>query len=79
MTIHHDTPELLKPLDILAHCTELMPTDKAYIEHKLIQRFGSPDKRFMLMTALSPSTALAMTVLLFCLSTMGILSLFNVL
>ena len=32
MTLHHDTPELLKPLDILAQCTELMPTDKAYIE-----------------------------------------------
>ena len=44
MTIHHDTPELLKPLDILAHCTELMPTDKAYIEHELVQRFGSPEQ-----------------------------------
>ena len=43
MTLHHDTPELLKPLDILAQCTELMPTDKAYIEHKIIQRFGSPE------------------------------------
>lgn len=44
MTIHHNTPELLKPLDILAHCTELMPTDKAYIEHELVQRFGSPEQ-----------------------------------
>ena len=44
MTVHHDTPELLKPLDILAHCTELMPTDKAYIEHELVQRFGSPEQ-----------------------------------
>ncbi|MEZ7922582.1 MAG: DUF927 domain-containing protein [Acinetobacter towneri] len=44
MTLHHDTPELLKPLDILAHCTELMPTDKAYIEHELVQRFGSPEQ-----------------------------------
>lgn len=43
MTIHHDTPELLKPLDILAQCTELMPTDQAYIEHGIIQRFGSPE------------------------------------
>ena len=45
MTLHHDTPELLKPLDILAQCTELMPTDKAYIEHELIQRFGSPEQK----------------------------------
>ncbi|WP_411690893.1 DUF927 domain-containing protein [Acinetobacter towneri] len=45
MTLHHDTPELLKPLDILAQCTELMPTDEAYIEHKLIQRFGSPRQK----------------------------------
>ncbi len=45
MTAHHDTPELLKPLDILAQCTELMPTDKAYIEHELIQRFGSPRQK----------------------------------
>lgn len=45
MTLHHDTPELLKPLDILAQCTELMPTDEAYIEHKLIQRFGSPEQK----------------------------------
>lgn len=45
MTLHHDTPELLKPLDILAQCTELMPTDDAYIEHKLIQRFGSPEQK----------------------------------
>lgn len=44
MTLHHDTPELLKPLDILAQCTELMPTDKAYIEHELVQRFGSPEQ-----------------------------------
>ena len=44
MTIHHDTPELLKPLDILAQCIELMPTDKAYIEHELVQRFGSPEQ-----------------------------------
>lgn len=45
MTLHHDTPELLKPLDILAQCTELMRTDEAYIEHKLIQRFGSPEQK----------------------------------
>lgn len=45
MTLHHDTHELLKPLDILAQCTELMPTDKAYIEHELIQRFGSPEQK----------------------------------
>ena len=44
MTIHHDTPELLKPLDILAQCTELMPTDRAYIEHGVIQRFGRPEQ-----------------------------------
>lgn len=44
MTVHHDTPELLKPLDILAQCTELMPTDRAYIEHGIIQRFGSPEQ-----------------------------------
>jgi putative DNA primase/helicase len=45
MTLHHDTPELLKPLDILAQCTELMPTDDAYIEHELIQCFGSPEQK----------------------------------
>ena len=45
MTAHHAAPNgFTSPNDILAQCTELMPTDKAYIEHGIIQRFGSPEK-----------------------------------
>ena len=43
MTAFHEAPKgITSPDDILAQCTVLMPTDKAYIEHKIIQRFGSP-------------------------------------
>lgn len=45
MTAHHEAPHgFTSPNDILAQCTELMPTDRAYIEHGIIQRFGSPEK-----------------------------------
>lgn len=45
MTAHHEAPHgFTSPKDILAQCTELMPTHKAYIEHKIIQRFGSPEQ-----------------------------------
>lgn len=44
MTAFHEAPKgITSPSDILAQCTVLMPTDKAYIEHKIIQRFGSPE------------------------------------
>ncbi|WP_180168347.1 DUF3631 domain-containing protein [Acinetobacter sp. YH01003] len=46
MTAHHEAPHgFTSPNDILAQCTELMPTHKAYIEHELIQRFGSPEQK----------------------------------
>lgn len=46
MTAHHEAPHgFTSPNDILAQSTELMPTDKAYIEHELIQRFGSPEQK----------------------------------
>lgn len=46
MTAQHEAPNgFTSPNDILAQCTELMPTDKTYIEHKLIQRFGSPEQK----------------------------------
>ena len=32
------------PLDILAQCTQLLPNDTLYLEHELIQRFGSPEQ-----------------------------------
>lgn len=45
MTTHHAAPNgFTSPNHILAQCTELMPTDRAYIEHGIIQRFGSPEK-----------------------------------
>ena len=45
MTAFHEAPKgFTSPNDILAQCTVLMPTDKAYIEHELIQRFGSPEQ-----------------------------------
>lgn len=45
MTAHHAAPNgFTSPNDILAQCTELMPTDRAYTEHGIIQRFGSPEK-----------------------------------
>lgn len=44
MTAFHEAPKgMTSPDDILAQCTELMPTDRAYIEHKIIQRFGGPE------------------------------------
>ena len=45
MTAHHAAPNgFTSPNDILAQCTELMPTDRAYTEHGIIQRFGSPEQ-----------------------------------
>lgn len=45
MTTHHAAPNgFTSPNHILAQCTELMPADRAYIEHGIIQRFGSPEK-----------------------------------
>lgn len=32
------------PLDIFAQCTQLLPNDTLYLEHELIQRFGSPEQ-----------------------------------
>ncbi|WP_257229839.1 MULTISPECIES: YfjI family protein [unclassified Acinetobacter] len=46
MTAFHEAPKgMTSPDDILAQCTVLMPTDKAYIEHELIQHFGSPEQK----------------------------------
>ncbi len=42
MTAHHEAPELTTPKAILNQCTQLVPADTAYLEHELIQRFGSP-------------------------------------
>ena len=43
MKAHHEALELITPEAILNECTQLMPTDTAYLEHDLIQRFGSPE------------------------------------
>lgn len=44
MTAFHEAPKgMTSPDDILAQCTLIAPTDQAYIEHKIIQRFGSPE------------------------------------
>ena len=32
------------PVDILAQCTQLLPNGTLYLEHELIQRFGSPEQ-----------------------------------
>lgn len=72
-------PELSKPLDILAQCTELMPTDRAYIEHGIIQRFGSAeqpihiDDSIVTINGVSYDSPIVLPI------TMGSLSLFNVL
>ena len=42
MTAYHEALELTKVKDILAHYTRLMPDDAAYIQHYMIQHFGSP-------------------------------------
>ena len=44
MKAHHEALELITPEAILNECTQLMPTDTAYLEHDLIQRFGSPEQ-----------------------------------
>lgn len=41
MTAHPETQELTTPEIILSQSTQLMPTDKAYSKHELVQRFGS--------------------------------------
>ncbi len=43
MTAFHEAPKGITPNNILAQCTLIAPTDKAYIEHEIIQRFGSPE------------------------------------
>ncbi|MFW1754594.1 DUF3987 domain-containing protein [Acinetobacter wanghuae] len=44
MTAYQEAPSLYQPSDILKHCTELLHLEQAHIEHKLIQRFGSPEQ-----------------------------------
>ncbi len=44
MTAHHEALELNTPEAILTQSTVLIPTDIAYLEHELIQRFGSPEQ-----------------------------------
>ena len=44
MTAFHEAPKGITPNNILAQCTLIAPTDKAYIEYWIIQRFGSPEK-----------------------------------
>ena len=45
MTAFHEAPKgITSPSDILAQCTLIAPTDKAYIEYWIIQRFGSPEQ-----------------------------------
>lgn len=41
--IHHDTPQQQITSDqIIADCVKLMPQDAQYLQHGIIQRFGSP-------------------------------------
>lgn len=41
--IHHDTPQQqITPDQIIADCVKLMPQDAQYLQHGIIQRFGSP-------------------------------------
>ena len=42
MNSFHHSQSLEQVTDILATCTSLTPSDDAYINHPLIQRFGSP-------------------------------------
>ena len=45
MTAFHEAPKgMTSPDDILAQCTLIAPTDKAYIEHEIIQRFCRPKR-----------------------------------
>ena len=44
MKAHHEALELITPEAILNECTQFMPTDTAYLEHDLIQRFSSPEQ-----------------------------------
>lgn len=44
MTAFHEAPKGITPNNILAQCTLIAPTDKAYIEHEIIQRFGRPKR-----------------------------------
>ena len=43
MKAHHEALELITPETILNQSTQFMPTDTAYLEHDLIQRFGSSE------------------------------------
>ena len=36
MTAFHEAPKGITPNNILAQCTLIAPTDKAYIEHEII-------------------------------------------
>lgn len=42
MNAYQEAPSLEQPSDIIAQCTELNSTDAAYINHPIIERFGSP-------------------------------------
>ena len=40
--LNHDTLQRITPGQIVADCVELMPQDAQYLQHGIIQRFGSP-------------------------------------
>lgn len=40
--LNHDTPQRITPDQIIADCVEWMPQDAQYLQHSIIQRFGSP-------------------------------------
>lgn len=44
MLDYENPKELITPEAILTQCTQLIPADTAYLEHELIQRFGSPEQ-----------------------------------
>ncbi|WP_336019122.1 hypothetical protein [Acinetobacter lwoffii] len=44
MSAFQEALELITPETILNQSTQLMPTDTAYLEHDLIQRFGSSEQ-----------------------------------
>lgn len=44
MTVNHEPLELTTPKAILNQSTLCNPTDSSYLEHELIQRFGSPEQ-----------------------------------
>lgn len=44
MNAYQEAPSLEQPSDIIAQCTELNSTDDTYINHPIIERFGSPEQ-----------------------------------